>query len=134
MRAQMDHIVLNVRDVEGTLRFYTEVIGLGSERVDEYHEGSVLFPSLRLNEDTIIDVLPPELWGGGEEPAGRPNVDHFCLTVDAADWQALNDRLQAAGVELELEPTTLWGAHGDGTAIYIRDAEGNRVELRYYAG
>jgi catechol-2,3-dioxygenase len=31
-----------------------------------------------------------------------------------------------------MEPTTLWGAHGEGTSMYLRDTEGNRVEVRYY--
>jgi extradiol dioxygenase family protein len=56
------------------------------------------------------------------------------LAVDAASWPALEERLRRGNVEYELGPITLSGAHGDGTAVYIRDSEGNRVELRYYEG
>ena len=38
-----------------------------------------------------------------------------------------------AGVELEMGPLELDGARGVGTGVYIRDPDGNRVELRYYA-
>ena len=41
-------------------------------------------------------------------------------------------RLAAAGVDIEMGPLMLSGARGDGTSIYVRDPDGNRVELRYY--
>ena len=132
MKASLDHIVLNVRDVSRALRFYTEVIGLPGERVDEYVGGKVPFPSLRINADSIIDLLPPEIWGGTESGEPRTNVDHFCLAFDSASWPALEARLKRANVEYELGPITLSGAHGSGTAVYIRDTQGKRVELRYY--
>lgn len=139
MHATLDHVVLNVHDVERALCFYTEVIGLSPERVNEYRDGAVLFPSLRVNDVTVIDLMPPALWGadtaGVETGDGidlRTNVDHFCLTIDESDWSSLCGRLDAAGIAFEVEPTTLWGARGDGTAAYVRDSEGNRVELRYY--
>jgi len=128
----IDHIVLNVRDVAATLRFYADVIGLEPERVEEFEAGSVPFPSLRVNADTLVDLLPPAIWGGGEPGERRTNVDHFCLVMHAAEWPALEARLKEAGVDYELGPITLWGAHGNGTSVYIRDTEGNRVELRYY--
>ena len=132
MDVHLDHIVLNVRDVDRALSFYTEVVGLAPERLEKYRAGEVPFPSLRINGDSIIDLLPPEIWGGGEPGEKRTNVDHFCLAVDAASWPALEERLKRAGVEYELGPITLSGAHGDGTAVYVRDSEGNRLELRYY--
>jgi len=128
----LDHIVLNVRDVERALAFYTEVIGLAAERVEKFRAGELPFPSLRVNADSLIDLLPPEIWGGGDPGDRRPNVDHVCSAVDAASWPALEQRLRSAGIEYELGPVLLSGAHGDGTAVYIRDPEGNRLELRYY--
>ena len=133
MKARMDHIVLNARDAERALAFYTSVIGLEPERVDAWRAGDVPFPSVRLNADTLIDIFPPEFWAGEGGPSeGSPNFDHFCLCVDAAEWQALRRRIDEAGVTVEMEPTTLWGAHGNGTSMYLRDTEGNRVEVRYY--
>jgi len=133
MQAVLDHIVLNVENVELELSFYCGVVGLASERLEDYEAGAVLFPSVRLNGDTVIDLAPPEMWGGvkGEE-RGPANLDHFCLCVDKGEWAELENRLQAAGTKLEAGPLTLWGAHGDATAYYYRDPEGNRVEFRYY--
>ena len=45
----LDHIVLNVGDIEQSLKFYTEVLGLSGERVDEFKAGKVGFPSVRIN-------------------------------------------------------------------------------------
>ena len=132
MKFSLDHIVLNVNDVERALGFYTKVVGLAPERVEQWRKGELLFPSLRISADSIIDLLPPEMWGGAGPDEKRPNVDHFCLCIDAASWPALQTRLADAGVEIEVGPVTLYGAHGNGTAVYIRDTEGNRVELRFY--
>ena len=54
----LDHIVLNVGDIEQSLKFYTEVLGLSGERVDEFKAGKVGFPSVRINAGTIIDLFP----------------------------------------------------------------------------
>ena len=54
---EMDHIVLRVKDVETSLRFYSETLGLKTERVDPWRAGDIRFPSVRLNDDTIIDLF-----------------------------------------------------------------------------
>ena len=45
---ELDHIVLNVGDIESSLRFYTDVLGLKGERVEEFRAGKVGFPSVRI--------------------------------------------------------------------------------------
>jgi len=63
---EMDHIVLRNRDVETSLRFYTEVLGMQPERIDQWRAGEVRFPSARLNDDTIIDFF-----GSDQAPIGK---------------------------------------------------------------
>ena len=131
MKAVLDHLVVNADDAERALAFYVDVLGLTPERVEQWRAGEIVFPSVRLNADTIIDILPPELWT--RPAAGRgANVDHFCLCVDSADWEPLMTRVEKSGAEIEMGPTSLYGAHGQGMATYIKDSEGNRVELRHY--
>ena len=135
MRAIMDHIVLNVRDVEGAVRFYTEVVGLSAERLDAYRQGKAPFPSVRVGPETVIDFLPPSWWqtgGGGADANARPNMAHFCLAVSREDWGALMVKLETHGVTVHTGPITRWGARGDGVSIYFCDPEGNEVEVRYY--
>ena len=64
MRFDLDHIALNVRDMDSMLRFYIAVLGLKPERLDLYRKRKAPFPSVRVNADTIIDLFPAEMWQG----------------------------------------------------------------------
>jgi glyoxylase I family protein len=130
---ELDHLVLAVRDMDAMLHFYLDIVGLAPHRVDEYRAGSALFPCARISEGTLVDLLPEALWNGGEPAAATfPNMNHFCLALPRDEWEPLLARLAAGGVEIEVGPMTLSGARGDGTSIYVRDPDGNRVELRHY--
>ena len=117
----LDHIVVNVADVERALAFYCDELGLAPVRVDEWRRNEVPFPSARVNATTIIDLLP--LARPGE------NIDHFCLVVEPTDLAAI----AASGrFEVVSGPVQRYGARGDGMSLYVRDPDGNLVELRYY--
>ncbi len=133
MECSMDHIVLNVTDDERMIAFYTDVLMLAPERLEEYRAGSVPFPSVRLNADTVIDLFPKSLWQNNA-PAGegRANLNHFCLAMSKQAWDELTKRLETNNVEIEEGPVPRWGAHGRGTSIYFRDPERNLIEARYY--
>ena len=118
----LDHIVLVVEDVERSLQWYIDELGLRAERVDAWRDGQVFFPSVRIDDGTIIDIIP------GERAPGRGNVDHFCLVVDD-DIAALAASGRFDVVE---GPVQRWGARGDATSLYVRDPDGNLVELRRY--
>ncbi len=127
---EMDHIVLRTRDVEESLRFYTEVLGLQAERVEQWRAGEVRFPSARINADTIIDFFASD-----EIPNGRDDVrnqDHFCMVIDETDMDALKARFEDAGIDIQAGPGKRWGSHGDGISLYIYDPDDNVVELRHY--
>jgi catechol 2,3-dioxygenase-like lactoylglutathione lyase family enzyme len=126
----LDHIVLWSADVERSLAFYCGVLGCPGERVDAWRQGEVFFPSVRLSATTLIDVFPGGAEGAGE--AQPRNLHHFCLVVDAADMAALAARMRELGVPVEEDAVTRWGARGDGTSIYVRDPDGNTVELKAY--
>ncbi len=116
-----DHVVLNVSDVERSLEFYCETLGLEPERVDEWRAGQVPFPSARVTDRTVIDLQ--------SMPRGEANVDHICLVVEPLDWQEVID----SGIFTVLEgPVSRWGARGRATSVYIADPDGNTVELRWY--
>lgn len=127
----LDHIVLNVTDVERSLAFYGRCLGLGAERLEAWRRGEVGFPSLRVDESTIIDLVGVP--AGQEADAGRrTNMAHFCLVAAADDLEPLMAQLGEAGVAIERGPVTNWGARGMGRSIYFRDPDGNLVELRAY--
>ena len=127
---EMDHIVLRNQDVETSLRFYTEVLGMQAERVEQWRAGEVRFPSARINADTIIDFF-----GTDQEPIGKDgakNQDHFCMVIEPTDMEELKAKFEAMGVEIQAGPGKRWGSHGDGISLYIYDPDGNVVELRHY--
>jgi len=133
MQCYFDHIVLNIEDDSKMLAFYSEVLLLELERVQEYYAGEVPFPSVRLNPETVIDLFPKTLWEhNNPKNQGQQNLNHFCLTLDKQDWQQLLTRLDARKVAIEDGPASRWGAQGQGTSIYFRDPEGNLIEARYY--
>jgi len=121
----VDHLVLVVADVERSVAWYRDVLGLEALRYDEWKAGRVFFPSVRVDEGTIIDIVP------GERGEGRGGLDHFCLVIDETDLEALRDSGRFDVVE---GPVTRWGARGDGLSLYVRDPDGTVVELRHYGG
>ena len=116
-----DHVVLNVADAERSIAFYCDELGLKPERVEEWRNKEVFFPSVRIDEHTLIDLL--------EVPRTGENANHFCLVVEPADFVAI----KASGrFDVVDGPDTRWGAQGDATSLYVKDPDGNVVELRYY--
>ncbi|HEX9779339.1 MAG TPA: VOC family protein [Geopsychrobacteraceae bacterium] len=133
MGLALDHIVLNVVDIEKMLRFYTGILQLPGERLAAFEDGKVPFPSVRLTADTIIDLFPKPLWEkSNPEPVCRPNLNHFCLVTERPAWHELQTRLREHNVAIDAGPVERWGAHGSGISIYFRDPEENVIEVRYY--
>ena len=135
MQCLMDHIVLNVKNDERMIDFYSKVMMFAPERLEEYRAGEVPFPSVRLNSDTIIDLFPKKMWQKSDRAGqGLENLNHFCIALSKGMWEKLLKRLKANNVDIEEGPVPRWGAHGNGTSIYFRDPEGNLIEARYYEG
>ena len=117
-----DHLVLRCLDVETSLNWYVDVLGL-----EEWREGAVPFPSVRLSAETIIDLIP------ADGPVAERNVDHFCVVADRASVDAV-----AAGngtlFNVVAGPVTRFGAKGDGWSVYVTDPDENMIEIRTYDG
>eukprot|EP00871_Galdieria_phlegrea_P001961 jgi/Galph1/2766/GphlegSOOS_G1422.1 len=131
MKTVFDHIVINAYDVECLLKFYSELLEFPAVRLNEWREGKVPFPSVRLNSDSIIDLFPAKLWKG-EHAAVREsstvNMNHFCMTFSKTDWDYLIQKLAQSDIHPESGPKKLFGARGNGTSVYIRDPENNLIE------
>jgi catechol 2,3-dioxygenase-like lactoylglutathione lyase family enzyme len=117
----LDHVVINCADVERSISFYCDVLGLAPERVDEWRRGAAPFPSARIDATTIIDLFP-------KMPTGQ-NADHLCLVVEPTDLESLKNGGRFTVVS---GPNQRWGAQGDGTSLYVLDPDGNTIELRHY--
>ncbi len=133
MNFKMDHIVINVVDINSSLRFYTEILDLPGERVEEFNNNQVPFPSVRLSQDTIIDLFPKNLWDKtNPENVCRPNLNHFCLSTNKKNWQLVQEKLEENGISIDDGPVKRWGACGSGVSVYFRDPDENVIEVRYY--
>lgn len=127
----IDHVVLRVRDVDRSLAFYCGVLGCREERRIE----ALGLVQLRAGASLIdlVDVASP-LGRAGGPPPGDPekegrNVDHVALQLASFDETAIRERLLAAGVEPG-DVAERYGARGMGPSMYVRDPDGNVVELK----
>lgn len=125
----LDHVVLNVADVERALAFYANGLGLPVERLAEFRRGEVKFPSVRVTDTTIVDLFPPAMHG--EVDAARGNLNHLCLVTDASA-DDIRAHLETIGASIEQGPVEGFGAQGTGTSYYTRDPDGNAIEIRTY--
>lgn len=124
----IDHVVLRVRDLERALHFYCEVLGCREER----RVADLGLVQLRAGDALIdlVDVAAPLGRSGGAAPGreGR-NLDHLALRLARFDEAALRAHLEAHGVEPG-DVGQRYGSLGMGPSMYIRDPEGNAVELK----
>jgi catechol 2,3-dioxygenase-like lactoylglutathione lyase family enzyme len=115
----LDHAVLCCSDVERSLTFYCDTLGLDGVRVEEWRRGEVPFPSARISPTTIIDFLPGQRDG--------VNIDHLCLVVEPIDLDGV-----AASFPGSSRADHVFGAQGYASSLYVSDPDGNTIELRCY--
>jgi catechol 2,3-dioxygenase-like lactoylglutathione lyase family enzyme len=123
-----DHNNWRVRDLEASLRFYRDVLGLEPFGLEEYHQGERPLVSLRITESFVLHLTPdPDF-----DPAPAGGYDHLALVVEEVEPDALVEYLTGRGVEIEERFESITGARGEGPALYVRDPDGYRVELKFY--
>ncbi|HEX2436896.1 MAG TPA: VOC family protein [Methylomirabilota bacterium] len=119
---KIGHVVLNVTDLEASVRFYTEVLGLRvSDRYpDSMVPGGMVF--MRVNTDHHGVALV-----GGASAAERSSLNHFAFEVGALD-EVFRARawLQKQGVPIHFEGRRRAGCQ---VAIEFRDPDGNNLEI-----
>ena len=125
---KIDHVVLEVTDPERSAAFYEEVVGLAPVRLAEFRAGSVKFPSMRIDETSLIDLFPRSMWRG---PAAH-NPNHLCLATTTAALAQLRGRLAARSIAITRADDHNFGALGFGRSIYFDDPDGISIEVRDY--
>ena len=124
----LDHFVLRVRDLDASLRFYRDVLGLPIQFLDEYRAGTRPFVSARVGEQ-LIDLVPDPTYNP-DEGKRTGGFLHCCVEIDG-HLQQIISWLKARGVAvLEDQPVRRMGARGMGLSIYVTDPDGYVVELK----
>lgn len=124
----LDHLVLRIRDERRMLAFYREILGCREERrLTEFGLIQLRAGSALIDFVTVDGTLGRA--GGAAPGAEARNVDHFCLRIDPFDLEALTAHLAAHGLPAP-QVETRYGADGYGPSVYLRDPEGNTVELK----
>ena len=115
----LDHVVLRVADIDRSIAFYEQVLGLHVER----RLAEIGLVQLRAGS-AMIDLVPRT----EDEDEGR-NMDHYAVQIEELDVPALTAHLKAHGIDPG-EVRRRYGAEGYGSSIYITDPDGNTVELK----
>jgi catechol 2,3-dioxygenase-like lactoylglutathione lyase family enzyme len=123
-----DHIVLRVRDKDAMLGFYVGVLGLSVDRDRPELGLTHVRAGPQMIDLVTLDGRLGKLGGAAPGQEGR-NLDHFALQVRPFDEAAIRAHLAAHGVTV-VEEGQRYGADGDGFSLYVRDPEGNTVELK----
>ena len=129
----IDHVVFRVADLDRSVAFYRDVLGCTMDKwrddlgLVHLRAGTALIDLVSLTGRLGIEG------GAGPGREGR-NVDHVCLRVAPFDEDAILNHLVHYGVQ-PLAPVAInYGADGNGPSLYIKDPDGNVVELKGPSG
>lgn len=125
---KMGHLVLMVRDIRRSAKFYTEIVGL---EVSDWIEEEMVF--LRCgadHHDLALAQLPKDAahFDKMYDPFSRPGTEHFAYELGSlAEVEAAAAFLKEKGVEI----VRGIGKHGPGENVFLvfRDPDGNHVEF-----
>jgi catechol 2,3-dioxygenase len=117
---KLGHIVLKVRDARKSTEFYTRALGLKVAHED-YEHGAVFLSFGTQHHDLALFQLAT-----AEAPAAAaPGLHHTAWQLGSfAELQAAHRELQEMGI-----PVDSVIAHNVTRSVYLRDPDGNRVEL-----
>lgn len=117
----IDHVVLTVRDVERTLSFYEQALGM---RPVVFGDGrrALAFGDQKLNLHQVGREFEPK----AQVPT--PGSVDLCLLTDEP-LDAVVAHLRNSGVTIELGPVAKTGARRPLRSVYFRDPDGNLIEV-----
>lgn len=121
MDLRLDHLVLTVADLEATVDWYVRVLGMEAVTFGAGRR-ALRFGDQKLNLHPVGAELPPMAAAPG------PGTGDFCL-LTSTPLDAVAAHLAAHGVAILQGPVDRTGATGPIRSLYVRDPDGNLVEI-----
>ncbi len=121
---RLDHLVLTVRDIEATCDFYTRVLGMEVVTFGN-HRKALRFGEQKINLHEAGKEFEPKAL------RPTPGSADLCLITSTPLKQVI-DHIRACGVEIVEGPVMKTGATGPIESVYIRDPDGNLIEIANY--
>jgi len=126
---RLDHVVLRVADLDRAIGFYAQVLGCTVVKRNEPAGLVHLRAGASMIDLVVLDGEIGRQGGAGPGAEGR-NMDHLCLRIEPFDEAAVLAHLARHEVPRSSHAKILFGAEGDGPAVYLRDPDGNTIELK----
>lgn len=120
---KIDHLVLTTADIGSCLHFYRDILGLRHECRGGRH--AFYFGNAKIN----IHMRPGEFQPAAAVPAAG-SLD-FCLIAQGS-ISAIAQEIESKGWPVESGPVLRHGAQGAMDSIYLRDSDGNLLEIAVY--
>jgi catechol 2,3-dioxygenase-like lactoylglutathione lyase family enzyme len=119
----IDHFVITTADLQACLDFYVGILGLEHRESNGHH--NLYFPGGKISIHTSKGEFQPA--------ALNPTIgsQDFCLIVED-DLETVKRELEYKGIKLLMDIVERHGAHGTMRSLYVRDPDGNLVELSSY--
>jgi len=123
--ATLDHLILKVNDLDASVAFYTAILGFAVEGTDGP------FTIVRVGPDSQLQLAP---WG-------TPGFEHFAFAVSQSEFDAIFERIRAAGIAYgpafdavgtNVGPGRESGARGAAPTLYFNDPNKHLLEIRAY--
>jgi len=124
---RLDHLVLNVRDVEIAASWYQHVLGMEVETFGKDNRTALKFGGQKINLRPV--ETDAKAWVAARQPVA--GSDDLCF-VTAVGILDIVDHLHTCGVTIVLGPVERIGALGPMNSIYCRDPDGNLIEIATY--
>ncbi len=121
---KIDHLVLTVNDIEASCVFYTTVLGMEEISFGQGRK-AVVFGDQKINFHQVGKEFEPKAL----QPT--PGSGDLCFITESLMSEVVS-HLQTCGAEIIEGPVKRSGAAGPITSIYIRDPDGNLIEIAKY--
>lgn len=120
---RIDHVALTVRDIERSVAWYRDVLGLARHFEEVWGD----FPAVLGTGQGALALFPVK----GTDPKGPPGPDTLCFrhvafSVDRRNFEGARRALSDKGIEFEFQD------HDVAHSIYVRDPDGHQIEITTY--